>query len=161
MEHTAYIAVGSNMGDREEMIAWARAFLLIEPAIRFIKSSAVISTVPLGGPPQDDYLNAVWLITTAFSPQALIEYLLHVEKLLGRKRRVRNGPRTIDLDILFYDNKVISRGAVVLPHPRLHEREFIVRLLNELSPGLRHPVLERTVAQLLEGFRHESDQIKA
>jgi 2-amino-4-hydroxy-6-hydroxymethyldihydropteridine diphosphokinase len=161
MEHTAYVAVGSNLGDREEMITLARAFFLIEPAIRFIKSSAVIETVPLGGPPQGDYLNVVWLITTTFTPQALLKYLLHIEKLLGRKRRVRNGPRTIDLDILFYDNKVISRGTVILPHPRLHEREFIVRLLNELSPGLRHPVLHRTVKQILKGFRHESDQIKA
>jgi len=160
MKHTAYIAVGSNKGDRALIIEWAKVFLMIEPTIIVSRSSVIIETKPFGGPKQRDYLNAVWEIRTSLSPRALMTYILHIEKLLGRVRRVKNGPRTIDLDILFYDNKVIVEDGVVIPHRRLHKREFLLRLLCDISSDLYHPILGRSIKQLLREVRDEHNKIK-
>ena len=148
-----YLGVGSNLGDRAAYLEKTKSLLLAIPQTRFLRSSRIHETEPVGGPPQGKYLNAVWEIETALPPRELKERLREIESALGRKPSVANAPREIDLDILFYGNKIIEEKGLRIPHPRLHERRFVLKPLTELAPEMRHPTLKKTVKELSEELR--------
>lgn len=151
-----YLGVGSNLGDRSENLKRAEALVRKLSQTHFLRSSSVSETDPVGGPPQGKYLNAVWEIETELSPEALKEGLREIESRFGRKRAVRNAPREIDLDILFYGEAMLDTKTLKIPHPRLHERSFVLNPLAELSPGFHHPKLKKTVQELLEALKESS-----
>ena len=130
-----YIALGSNLGDRAGYIQSAVAALQ-EKGASVIKQSTIIETDPVGGPPQDKFLNAVVKVSTELSPLELFSLCQSIEMELGRVRDVVNGPRTIDLDILLYDRLTIATPQLKIPHPRMFERTFVLEPLREIEPGL-------------------------
>lgn len=146
----AFIAVGSNLGDREKNIADAQKKLSTASGIQFLEASSLYETDPVGGPPQGKYLNAVWKIETDLKPQALLKLLLQIEADLGRVRTEKNAPRPIDLDILFYGDTIVAEPGLRIPHPRLHEREFVLQPLMDLAPDVVHPELKKTIRELYE-----------
>lgn len=147
----AYLGLGSNLGDRAGFLLQALSEVSRLPQTRLLRLSRIYETEPLG-PPQPPYLNLVAEIRTGLSPKALLEALLEVEGRLGRVRRVRWGPRTIDLDLLLYGDLVLEEEGLILPHPRLHERAFVLVPLLDLLPRGRHPRLGLPFARLLEAL---------
>jgi 2-amino-4-hydroxy-6-hydroxymethyldihydropteridine diphosphokinase len=148
---TVYLALGANLGDRRRQLDEALKHLR-ERGVEVIAVSSFIETEPEGGPPgQGRYLNGAACLRTTRSPQELLRLLLEIEAELGRTRLTgeRNGPRTVDLDILFYEDQIIDEEGLCVPHPRLHLRRFVLEPLAQIAPQLRHPVLRRTVAELL------------
>jgi 2-amino-4-hydroxy-6-hydroxymethyldihydropteridine diphosphokinase len=144
-----FIGLGSNVGDRERALSQARARLR-EAGFAETTKSALYLTEPVGGPPQDWFLNQVIGGATALAPEDLMRACLDAERALGRERTVRNGPRTLDVDLLLYGDVVREGAALVLPHPRLHERRFVLVPLVEIAPHARHPVLGATARELLD-----------
>lgn len=144
----AYIGIGSNMGDREENLNSAIDLLKQEAGIVVTAVSSYINTAPVGYTDQPDFLNAVIEIATTLIPQALLEVCLNIEKKLKRVRLIHWGPRTIDLDILLYDDLIINEPNLIIPHPRMHEREFVLKPLKEIAPNAFHPVLKKTIAEI-------------
>ncbi|MBF0122014.1 MAG: 2-amino-4-hydroxy-6-hydroxymethyldihydropteridine diphosphokinase [Candidatus Omnitrophica bacterium] len=130
-----YLGLGSNLGDREKNIRDA-VELLNNSGVKILKLSKIIETNPVGGPPQDLFLNAAVKAETALLPQELLKTCLKVEADLGRMRTVLNGPRTIDIDILLYDDCTINTPELVIPHPRMKERDFVMRPLREIVPDI-------------------------
>ena len=128
-----YIGIGSNLGDRKANIEKAIRLLSLIKGLELDGTSSIYETEPVGGPPQSKFLNGALRIKTSFSPFRLLTELKKIEKRLGRKRGVKNGPRTIDLDILLYGNKKVNTRALKVPHPRMHKREFVLRGLRELK----------------------------
>lgn len=129
----AFLGLGSNLGERLETLQRA-VDLLTGRGVRVIRSSRVYETDPVGGPPQPDYLNAVIEVETELSPRELLQACIAVEELLGREREVRWGPRTADMDILTFDDRVMDEPDLQIPHPRMHERAFVMIPLLELDP---------------------------
>jgi 2-amino-4-hydroxy-6-hydroxymethyldihydropteridine diphosphokinase len=151
---TAYIALGSNLGDRRANLDVALAKLREQPGVTVLRVSTYHDTEPVGGPAgQDRYLNAVAEIRTTLRPIELMRLLLAVEARLGRVRSERFGPRTIDLDLILYGQEVIKVHEpdcdVTVPHPRMHERVFVLAPLAEIAPLAVHPVLQSTIKDLL------------
>lgn len=144
-----YLALGTNLGDRFANLQAAIAAL--PPAVRVRSQSPVYETPPWGLTDQPAFLNMVIQGETALAPIDLLKHLKHLEIELGRLPGVRWGPRLIDMDILFYDDLVLAAPGLILPHPRLHERAFVLVPLNDLTPDLIHPVLGKSVRQLLAG----------
>lgn len=130
---TAYLGLGANLGDRLENLQRAADLLAEEPGVTVVRSSRVYETEPLGGPEQPDYLNAVVEVRTDLPPHDLLEACLGVEARMGRVRAERWGPRTIDVDLLTYDDRTIDDPDLVVPHPRMHERGFVLVPLSELT----------------------------
>lgn len=128
----AYIAFGSNLGNRKKNIQDAIALLKSHQRITVQKISSLIETRPQGGPAQGKFLNGVLKIETDLSARKILKVLQDIEKYLGRKRTVKNGPRTIDLDIIFYGDKTINEPDLVIPHPRWQDREFVKKPLSEI-----------------------------
>lgn len=128
----AYIGVGSNLGNRREYIERAVRMLKADGRIKVDKVSPLYETDPVGGPPQGKFLNGVIRIETDFSARELLERLMKIEESLGRKRYIKDGPRTIDLDILTYGEEHIEEEGLVIPHPRMNERNFVKRPLSDL-----------------------------
>ncbi|HZV07814.1 MAG TPA: 2-amino-4-hydroxy-6-hydroxymethyldihydropteridine diphosphokinase [Gemmataceae bacterium] len=159
---TAYIALGSNLGDRDDYLQRALAALRQTEGIDVTRVSPVYETRPVGGPAgQGAYLNAVAEVRTERSAQNLLDTLLAIEQSLGRERTggtgvppvERYGPRTIDLDLLFYGDLIHEDARLIVPHPRLHERLFVLQPLAQLAPGLVHPVLKQSIADLLDDLQ--------
>lgn len=132
--NTVFIGIGSNLGERQANINLAIELLAKVEGVFIEKISSIIETEPVGGPPQPKYLNGVLKINTGLSPQELLSVLQEIENKLGRKREIKNGPRTIDLDILLYGNKVLDEPNLKIPHPRMFEREFVLKPLLEIEP---------------------------
>lgn len=145
----AFLGLGSNLGDRESTLAAARARLRAG-GFEIRRASALYWTEPVGGPPQEWFLNQVLEGATALSPEQLLELALQAEREQGRVRRERDGPRTLDVDLLLYDGERRSSPGLELPHPRLHERRFVLVPLCEIAPEALHPGLGLTARQLLE-----------
>jgi 2-amino-4-hydroxy-6-hydroxymethyldihydropteridine diphosphokinase len=147
MQPAVILGLGSNLGDREA--ALAEALVRLEArGFRATRRSSLWLTAPVGGPPQGAFLNAVAAGETALSPEELLAACLETERDMGRVRTVENGPRTIDVDILFYGAERREGPSLVIPHPRLHERRFVLEPLFEIAPELAHPVLGLTVSEL-------------
>lgn len=147
--HHAAIALGSNLGDSLAILQGAIAVLEQVSGIQVDQASSFYCTAPLG-PPQPDYLNACVLISTSLSPEALLENLLEIEAQFGRVRHERWGPRLLDLDLLLYDDWVVDTPDLQIPHPRMHERAFVLVPLAEIAPHWIVPVRARAVDELLQ-----------
>lgn len=147
--HRAFLSVGSNMGDRRLYIQEAVKALREHPLILVRRVSDLIKTKPYGGVEQEDFLNGVIEIETLLTPRDLLEALHGIEAAAGRVRELRWGPRTLDLDIIFYDKLVYEDDALVIPHQDMENRRFVLEPMNMLEPNYRHPVLGKTIAQLL------------
>lgn len=145
---TAYIGLGSNIGDRKENLDNAIELLDKEREIEVIAISSYINTSPVGYYDQPDFLNAAVGIKTTLSASALLGVCNNIEKYLKRERIIHWGPRTIDLDILLFSDSIINDDILIIPHPRMHEREFVLKPLNEIAPQAFHPVLEKPVSDL-------------
>ena len=132
----AFIAFGSNLGDRQKNIDNALKLLMRE-GVSLLKGSSIMETEPVGGPPgQGKFFNGVIKVETDLSPHELLQKLLSIEKQLGRIRSVRNAPRIIDLDILCYDDIILDDPDLTIPHPRTKEREFVMKPLLEIEPDI-------------------------
>lgn len=147
-----FIAVGSNMGDRRAYLDKAQQLFLGWTGVKNVKASPIYETSPVGGPPQNNYLNLVWSADVNDSAELTLAGLLRIEETLERKRSIKNAPRTIDLDLLFYGQEVIQSACLTVPHPRLHERWFVLKPLFDLAPDFRHPILGKTVKEMLEAL---------
>jgi 2-amino-4-hydroxy-6-hydroxymethyldihydropteridine diphosphokinase len=147
----AWLGLGSNLGDRREWLEQALRTLHAMPGIRVEAVSSVVETKAIG-PEQPDYLNAVARVETRLSPMALLGVLHGLEDAAGRTREERWGPRTLDLDLLLFADRVVDTPLLTIPHPRIAERLFVLMPLCELNPELRHPILDRRVEELLEAL---------
>lgn len=145
-----YISFGSNLGDRNKNIEKAIEYLKELNGVSVTKTSSIYETDPVGGPPQGKFLNGVVEIETSLLPDELLDRLKGIESRLGRIKTEENDPRPIDLDVLFYGDIIIDGERIKIPHPRIEEREFVLRGLNEIAPDFLHPRLNKTVRQLYE-----------
>lgn len=148
--HIAYLGIGSNMGDKEAYIEEAVKELEEHPMIHVEQVSSLIVTEPYGGVEQDDFLNGCIKISTVLSPYELLDALHVIEQNAGRTREIHWGPRTLDLDILFYDDWIMDTPDLIIPHKEIPLRDFVLTPMAELAPGLMHPVLNKTISQLKE-----------
>ncbi|PLV57676.1 2-amino-4-hydroxy-6-hydroxymethyldihydropteridine pyrophosphokinase [Thermotoga sp. SG1] len=142
------IALGSNLGDRELNLKTALVKMK-ERGMSIEKLSSFVETEPYGYTDQPKFLNAVCLVETDLSPRALLNTLLEIEREMGRVRTIKWGPRVIDLDIVFYEDLVVNEEGLTIPHPDAHNRLFVLEPLSEIAPDLVHPVLKKTVRELL------------
>lgn len=150
--HRAYVAFGSNMGDSRAYIDNAVAEIKADRLIKNVKVSSVIVTKPYGGVEQPDFLNGALQMDTLYTPHALLDRLHEMEQAAGRERKLRWGPRTLDLDILFYDKLVWEDESLMIPHVDIQNRDFVLRPMAELAPFFRHPVYGRTMAEMLAQY---------
>lgn len=147
---TVFLSLGSNMGDRLKNLQQAVAVVNILAAVPFtIKNSKVYETAPWGKTEQPAFLNAVMSFETVLPPALLLEKLLSGEKMMGRVRDEKWGPRIIDLDILYYGKQVVELDQLRIPHPELAARRFVLQPLCDLAPDFSHPVLKQTNSELL------------
>lgn len=152
--HTAVIALGSNIGDSRAYIEEAVSKLLKNEYIKDVKQSKLIVTKPYGYTDQEDFLNGAVICRTIYSPHGLLRFMQSIENEAGRIREIRWGPRTLDLDLILYDNAIINDPDLIVPHPDMHNRNFVLEPVAELAPGYLHPVLGLTLAQLLEKLKN-------
>jgi 2-amino-4-hydroxy-6-hydroxymethyldihydropteridine diphosphokinase len=148
-----FVGLGANLGDARATLNQAVAALAGLPGTRVVAASSLYRTAPVDaqGP---DFINAVVELVTALEPPALLAALQGIEQQHGRKRPYRNAPRTLDLDLLLYGQRIVATPALTLPHPRMHQRAFVLQPLAELAPGLLHPTLG-PIAGLAAGIDHQ------
>ncbi|MFH2144936.1 MAG: 2-amino-4-hydroxy-6-hydroxymethyldihydropteridine diphosphokinase [Candidatus Omnitrophota bacterium] len=155
--HKAYIGIGSNLGRRKLNIQNALSLLTRKNTVKLLKISSFYETKPVGGPKQPEFLNAAAVVRTELLPKQLLSLLKDIEKRLGRNfNSVRWGPRLIDLDILFYDKRVMRTKDLTVPHPQVTERLFVLRPLAQIAPRYKHPNFKKTVKKLLDELKLRS-----
>lgn len=148
MEHTAYVSLGANVGDREANLRDAIARLRKAGVVSRI--SSLYETEPMELREQAWFLNCVVELKTELAPTALLGRMLQIEREMGRERNLPKGPRTIDLDLLLFDNDIVTAPELTVPHPAMQDRRFVLVPLVEIAPGAVHPILRKTAFQLLE-----------
>ena len=148
--HRAYLGLGSNLGDKETYLNQAVKALDETRGCQVEKVSSYLVTEPYGGVEQDDFLNACLCLKTYLSPEELLRRLHEIEQDAHRERIIRWGPRTLDLDILLYDDLILETEDLILPHMDMENREFVLKPLSEIAPNLRHPILHKTMRQLAD-----------
>lgn len=148
MKHLVYLALGTNLGDRHANLLTAQKAL--EPEVDVRRSSPVYETPPWGYLDQPSFLNQVLEAETRLTPRDLLQTLKRLEKKLGRKPNFQNGPRLIDVDILFYDDLIINLDGLEIPHPRMEDRAFVLVPMADLAPDFRHPVNGKTIQEMLD-----------
>src|ERR671925_225371 len=147
-EHIVYLALGTNLGDR--LANLKQAIAALTPQLEVKAKSQVYETPPWGYEDQPKFLNQVIKVKTYLDPEPLLKHLKRLELALGRKESFLNGPRLIDMDLLFYDDLVLNSPSLVIPHPRLHERGFVLLPLMEIAPDLIQPVTQKSVREMAE-----------
>lgn len=147
--YEAYVSIGSNLGDREQNCLKAIDALISAPGVTLVAQSPLYETEPVDFKDQDWFVNGVLKIETDMTPQLLLVTLKEIEKKLGRRRHsIRFGPRVIDLDIILYDKVTMATPELEIPHPRMHERRFVLKPICDIDPNLRHPILHQTMREL-------------
>jgi 2-amino-4-hydroxy-6-hydroxymethyldihydropteridine diphosphokinase len=151
--HTAFVGVGSNLGDKQDNCVLGIAALTSDGHSRLLNQSRLYRTEPVDYLDQDWFVNCVAQILTCLDPFQLLAVLQNIQKQAGRVQdATRFGPRILDMDIIFYDAAVIDHPGLILPHPRMHLRRFVLKPLCDMDPTLRHPILDQTVQQLLDNL---------
>lgn len=156
--HKVALSIGSNMGERKEHLDYAVSALSECPDHRNLRVSSYLETEPYGYTEQDPFLNACIVLETLMTPEELLAQIHAIEQAQGRERKIHWGPRTLDIDILFYDQAVIEEPDLCIPHPEIPLREFVLQPLEELEPNLHHPITGQTVRQMLQAVHR---QVKA
>ena len=156
MNEEIFLALGTNLGDREDNLRKAKVSL--PPRVLLVRESNIYRTPPWGYVHQPDFLNQVIQVKSDLEPLQLLRDLKNIEKTMGREETFRNGPRLIDLDILFYGQRILETGVLCIPHPRLHERAFVLVPLCEIAPAVEHPILKKSVRALLADIDAEGVQ---
>ena len=155
MKHIAFIGIGSNIGDKIERCRKAISSVLALDNHRLLARSSFYKTQPLGHTAQDWFVNGVIKIETDLQARDLLRSLKALESSLGRQETFRWGPRTIDLDLLLFDDEQIHSEELEIPHPRLHDRQFVLVPLAEIEPRLVHPVFRKTIQEILDHFKED------
>jgi 2-amino-4-hydroxy-6-hydroxymethyldihydropteridine diphosphokinase len=154
--NTAYLLTGSNLGESASQLTLANQYIS-QKCGKIITQSAVYQTAPWGNQDQPFFLNQAIKLATDLEPEALMQELLHIETLMGRIRTIKYGPRVIDLDILFFNDLIINKPILQLPHPAMAERRFVLVPMAEIAPTQVHPVYNKTIQTLLIDCRDSSD----
>ncbi len=147
------MGLGSNLGNRKKYLVSAIDRIDSCREICVVNKSSFYETKPVGGPSQPDYVNCVIELDTETEPQSLLEEFKGIELELGRKSGIRWGPRVIDIDILLYGNKIINDSNLKIPHESMHKRIFVLEPLCEISPDFKHPILRKTIFELLKDLK--------
>lgn len=143
-----YLLLGSNMGNSQMNLSKAIEYITGEIG-QVVRRSGIYVTEAWGNKDQADFLNQVVTVETTLSAMETLENILAIEQMMGRIRTVKNAPRAIDIDILFFNKEIIFQNELIVPHPEIQNRRFVLVPLNELSPGMRHPILNKTIGRLL------------
>lgn len=156
--HTAYVAFGSNLGDKKKFLDDGIQGLRTTPSCEVEAVSEYLVTEPYGDVEQDEFLNGVLKLRTLLTPEELLDRLHELEAAANRERIIHWGPRTLDLDILFYDNEIIDTPDLHIPHIDMENRDFVLKPMDEIAPYYRHPVLNKTIHQLLNELLAKDNQ---